>query len=829
MDLNFINLHQLGAISLVFSAGILSYGLLTTFLAMPTRGHFLIFQSSLIFALDSSRRLFQSNAVKKKTKKKKKTSNLQSIWLRFSLGIVRPLQKLMLQIFNFQDRRQFISLAYFSFYAQLIVTTAAVAILLILLAQNTLLNRYVVSNSTAELSIFYRLSALWAGSAGSLLLWYWLLSVFSFIAVRQAVKRYPQRLWGLMFILICAQMIFAALLLFAEGAQPFRVYPQEMLSGRGINPLLLHWAMIIHPPILYLGYISTLIPFAILMSGILTNDTSNYIEDIVRKWILFSWFFLGFGILLGSKWAYEELGWGGYWAWDPVENSSLMPWLIGTALVHSLIVRQRCRQLSLWTLVLAILFYHFSLLGTWITRSGILEGPHTFAESSIGAPLITYTLISLFFYSGLLFFNRGKVRAKKPVEYITSKEGSMLLNNILMVFMVAIILLGIFSPLLPIECGFSEGTFSCQATEWKQSAYNRILIPIAVFTLFLMGASPLLTWKKKGSKFWWKTYRWPLAVGALFFFSYLFFYLFLSSSWLHAQDYGEPLWRYSELSLAMGALTLAVAGFAVAGIAQEYYYGIRSRMIRFQENPLLAWLKLLARNKQRYVGYLFHISIIFLFIGYSGGIFKKTSKVSFLYSLVDSPNEEEVLYISRDRAYVDSYQISARYLKFKPQFRSPSATETRNFIISQSANYELQSQNQNYSITTERHFFPQVDVVSARVIRDQQLQAIQTATSEPDIVSFLREDVYLQLGAIYDPTTQGTNLNHLYESYYFIFDREATSRDSLFPPFLIADLQIWINPLVQFIWIGSLIFFFAGIFILIPWGEPRYKKKSKIS
>ena len=198
---------------------------------------------------------------------------------------------------------------------------------------------------------------------------------------------------------------------------------------------------------------------------------------------------------MGSKWAYEELGWGGYWAWDPVENASFMPWLLITAFIHSFLVEERRGVLKFWNIVLSLSFYHVCILGTWITRSGVLEGPHTFSQSSIGLPIIILLVLSFFFSLRYLYFRRKQLQPSSKINSLSSKEGSMLLNNFLMVGSMLIILIGIFSPLLPLECGWNNGIV-CAKVEWKPSAYNRILIPIGLFTLFLMGASPLLSWRK---------------------------------------------------------------------------------------------------------------------------------------------------------------------------------------------------------------------------------------------------------------------------------------------------------------------------------------------
>lgn len=276
-------------------------------------------------------------------------------------------------------------------------------VLLTQLVRSDYSNYYVVMHSSEHLPLFYKMTSIWSGSSGSLLFWNLILNVFTFIVLWQTRKSIEDRIPMMNLILAVLSGFFSFLAVFYGDAQPFREFVPEAAAGRGLNPLLQHWAMIIHPPILYIGYVSISIPFAIAMSALVSGQLSEDWMKFIRKWTLFSWFFLGTGILLGSKWAYEELGWGGYWAWDPVENASLMPWLLTSAFVHSVVIQERRGMLKFWNMLLVILAFHFSLLGTWITRSGVLEGPHSFSKSTIGTPFIVYIITSFLFLLDLSF------------------------------------------------------------------------------------------------------------------------------------------------------------------------------------------------------------------------------------------------------------------------------------------------------------------------------------------------------------------------------------------------------------------------------------------
>ncbi len=844
-------MNELGALLLVFSGSLLIFSLLMALCSLSLRSERQLFRSLSLELLDFWR-----------GKNPKESLNRKYFYILF--GVLAPLKSRLLRILQIPSRQDAGRLASWALHGNFLCISLALLLLVWLLLSSDLSNHYVVSNSSVYLSAFFRFTALWAGSSGSLLFWYWLLALFSSIALFQTQKR---KIFGreaqniLCLILICAQLLFAILNLFFADAQAFRIYPQSMQSGRGINPLLLHWAMIIHPPILYIGYVSAIVPFALLFCQVLRAQSPHAsLWPLLRRWSLFSWFFLGTGILLGSKWAYEELGWGGYWAWDPVENASLMPWLICTAFLHSIIVQERRGMLRFWNAFLIALSYHMCLVGTWITRSGILEGPHTFAESTIGLPMILFIMGSALYFFRFLYFSRSSLRPQGIVENLTSKEGTLLFNNFLMLLAMLIILLGVFSPLLPLDCSWSEG-WQCYKIEWKQGAYNRLLVPLGIGTLFLMGASPLLTWKRSAAKSWRRNLRWPLLTGLLgaVIFAASYGLLFRRSSGV---DVG--LWGTAFTSEIMAILTVGTSLFVIAGIFQEYKQGIQSRRLRFDESILQALRHLFFQNKGRYGGYLVHLAVVFLCIGYAGSAFKQSMKLEFLYSKRPwSPESSAVAYFSRDKAYVEQYEIQARELFLRPVFLSKQAKHLESsaaITISQEAHYyihdrissperaQILKQNpRSYEqaqeeasmrgfwtkcknflrgyhldghIRTERHFYPQINPRSGLLARNAQMQSIRTPTSEPGMRSRLHEDLYIQLGSITSPEGD-LNLNHAYESYYHFLGRSRKAYQELFPAVILASLEIWINPLVKFIWLGSGLFFLAGLLLVLPFGEKK--------
>ncbi|MBX7056864.1 MAG: cytochrome c biogenesis protein CcsA [Leptospirales bacterium] len=833
-------MNSFGAIVLVAAAAVCLLGL---------------FLSSLSLNLKTARNLTRSIVLEwiDAVQGVRGRRRLAARFARLALKLLGGLQRGVLQGIGLNYQLRALALARQCFYSYAALLALAFFTLMTMMVAVDLSNHYVVTHSASDLPLFFRLTAAWAGSSGSLLFWNMLLAFFSAVAVYQW-RHNDRSSPPLLLSLGLLQLIFAILSVYFDDAQPFRSYGGAMAAGRGLNPLLLHWAMIIHPPILYVGYVSFAIPFALTMGALLSRSLKQDWTPAVRRWTIFSWFFLGTGILLGSKWAYEELGWGGYWAWDPVENASLMPWLLATAFLHSLLVQDRRGMLRFWNIVLLTLTYHMCLLGTWITRSGILQGPHTFAESSIGKPLIIYIGLSFLFYLRYVYFMRRQLRPDQAMEAITSKEGSMLLNNFLMSLATLIVLVGVFSPLLPIDCSFDHG-FVCNKVEWKQSAFNKVMVPLGLFTLFLMGASPLLSWRKDAWSVWKRTLRWPLLAGivAASLFGASYGLLFTRGENADASSWGPGV-----VAEIFSILTVGIAVFVFWGLAQEFWQGARSRIARFQENPFRALALLTLRNKRRYGGYLAHLAIVFLFVGYSGGSFKQTDKFEFHY--VRMPYEEGsglVRYYSGDKAYLDAYEIEARDLFLHPVWKdNADHSSARDFTIGQQAHYLVREQgeprlpevpregessfdfaNRQHSraarlikvlsgivvdgrMSTERQFHPQIDPASGDVVREGE-RALHQPTSKPDIRSAWNQDLYIQLGAIFDPASgRNPDLNHAYEVFFFHpMGKNELAEDLLFPRRITATLEVWINPLVKFIWLGSLLFFFSGLLIVLPFGE----------
>lgn len=728
-------------------------------------------------------------------------NNLGTILLSASLAVL--IFSALQTIYGiYKQDRKAIELGRLALMTNPFVIVLTFTVLLTQLVRSDYSNYYVVMHSSEHLPLFYKMTSIWSGSSGSLLFWNLILSVFTFIVLWQTRKSIEDRIPMMNLILAVLSGFFSFLAVFYGDAQPFREFVPEAAAGRGLNPLLQHWAMIIHPPILYIGYVSISIPFAIAMSALVSGQLSEDWMKFIRKWTLFSWFFLGTGILLGSKWAYEELGWGGYWAWDPVENASLMPWLLTSAFVHSVVIQERRGMLKFWNMLLVILAFHFSLLGTWITRSGVLEGPHSFSKSTIGTPFIIYIIVSFLFFTGFVVYRRKQLTPERNLEAITSKEGSFLLNNFLLVLSTAAILLGVFSPLL-------------YGKEFKAPWFNSWGVPAGIFLLLLMGAAPLLAWRKGAGAVFFSTLLKPFIAGLVGGGLYILFY---------SQNFTKPDSKYGDvLAEVYSVLTVTIGVFTVSGIIQEYYRGIRARRDEFKnENILVAGYRMLLKNKRRYGGYLVHFALVLIFIGYAGNAFKINTSVRFFYEL-QPPTSEEIVYQSIDKAMIGGYQIEASTLKLKPVLISGLGGEPniQNVIVSQEGTYGIFRGTEKLSdLTTERRFYPQISHLTGDF-------ETHIPTSEPAILSMAKEDFYIQLGAIEtsDLKSENPDLPLMFMQYYFTPGSEMDKLKLFlnFPKQIVANLEVWVNPLVKLIWIGSLLYFLSGIFLLLPVGETKKK------
>jgi cytochrome c-type biogenesis protein CcmF len=455
---------------------------------------------------------------------------------------------------------------------------------------------YVATHSARSMPLYYRLGALWGGQEGSLLLWLFMLCAYGGAAV--LVHRRSSRVlmpW------VCAVLLanctfFLVLLNFTSN--PFDQIPSgHVLSdGQGLNPLLQHPAMMIHPLLLYMGFVGFAVPFAFATAALVSGSLDASWLRLTRRWTLVPWFFLSMGIILGGRWAYEVLGWGGYWAWDPVENASFMPWLAATAYLHSVMIQEKRDMLRIWNMALIGLTYSLCLFGTFLTRSGIVQSVHAFAQTEwFGAIFLAYVAVNAGVFFVALYARRTQLRSPNRIESIVSREAGFLINN--WVFM-AILLVVFWGTLFPV---FSEALTGSQITVGPKF-FNTMAGPLALFLLFLTGVGPLIAWRRSSLGNLRRQFVWPGAAGVLTAVLLVVF--------------GAGGSFYSHVAFSLGA-------FVVATIVQEYVRAIRVRVRSHQETPFAALGVLLRKNQQRYGGYIVHLGAVFVLMGAAGSAFNE--------------------------------------------------------------------------------------------------------------------------------------------------------------------------------------------------------------
>ncbi len=449
---------------------------------------------------------------------------------------------------------------------------------------------YVASHSERALPTLYKFAALWGGQAGSLLFWSWILGLYGMAAVTWLKERHPELNAYVYTVLHAIALFFTALMLF--GDNPFALLPFTPPDGNSLNPLLQNYWMVVHPIGLYLGYIGFTVPFAYAMAALITGNLGNTWVRTIRRWTLIPWVFLSLGILMGSQWAYMELGWGGYWAWDPVENASFLPWLTGTAFLHSIMIQERRGMLKVWNVVLIFLTFWLTILGTFITRSGVIESVHAFALSNIGPMFLGFLALLLLGFLAILFKRLPLLQGDNELDAILSRESAFLLANVLFVSIAFTTLLGTLWPIM------SE-LFTGDKLTVSAPFFNRVNGPIFVVLLLAIGIGPLLPWRRAN----WHTLRhqlqWPVLGGVAMMV--LVFALGERRFW--------PI-------IGLGTIALVFVS-----IVQEYVRGVRARMKATGESPLRALARLFRRNQRRYGGYIVHLGVVMMAVGIVGSGF----------------------------------------------------------------------------------------------------------------------------------------------------------------------------------------------------------------
>ena len=484
---------------------------------------------------------------------------------------------------------------------------------------------YVWRNSSVDMPMFFKVTAFWGGLEGSLLFW---ILVQSFFAMVVAFRYQYSNREIIPYVIATLNGILCFLLVLLLGwSNPLDLQATIPAEGRGLNPLLQHIAMVVHPPSLYLGFIGFSVPFAFAIAGMIRGKLDNEWVLTTRRWTLVSWYFLSMGLILGGQWAYEELGWGGFWAWDPVENAAFMPWLTGTAFLHSVMIQEKRNMLKIWNVVLIIITYGLTIIGTFLTRSGVVNSVHSFTQSEIGPAFLVFLAVVLVVGFALLFRRIQMLESEHKMEAVLCRENAFLAQNVIFVGMAFTVLLGTTFPLLAEAI---RGTkLSIQAP-----FFNTIMAPMGYVLFFLMGIGTVIAWRKSSKESLRRNFQNPMitaTVGTIILAVFIPFHL----------EAFTIFW---------------IAIFVTVTILIEVGKAAHVKGKQLQAGPLVGMIHVFQRNQRRYGGLVIHLGVVLMFLGFAGTFF----------------SEERDLTLERE----EMVPLNAYYLKFTgvEQFQVRNAT-----------------------------------------------------------------------------------------------------------------------------------------------------------
>jgi cytochrome c-type biogenesis protein CcmF len=482
-----------------------------------------------------------------------------------------------------------------------ILITIAAGILIYSLLTGDFRMSYVAHYTNKAMPSVYKYTAWWGGQAGSLLFWNWLLASYSAVVIFKNQRKFRDMMPYVTAVMMATQTFFLILIVFVES--PFKVFVQgqrvvDVGDGQGLSALLQYWTMIIHPPMLYLGYVGFVVPFAFAIASLITRQPGEAWIHTTRRWTLVTWMFQTTGVLLGAGWAYSVLGWGGYWGWDPVENASLLPWITATAFLHSVMMQEKKGMMKVWNMVLVSSTFFLCIFGTFLTRSGIVNSVHAFSQGPIGMYFVVFLGIGVSATLYLILSRLDFLKSEAQMESVLSRESSFLFNNLVLLASCFAILWGTLFPVI------SE-KFTGEKISVDAPFFNRINIPIAMFLLLLTGVGPLIAWRKSSFDSLRRAFLWPTVVGVIV-------------------DIGLLV---AGVRSFYALMSFALCAFVLVTVAIEFVKGANAISSKDSRNFISSMIELTHRNTRRYGGYLVHVGVVIMFIGFTGKAFDQKTTV----------------------------------------------------------------------------------------------------------------------------------------------------------------------------------------------------------
>jgi len=648
-------------------------------------------------------------------------------------------------------------------YALAAVLTLAIIVLEAAFLSDDFSFGLVADNSSTTTPTFYKLTAMWSSQSGSLLLWVWVLSIFSTVALLATRRRHRELLPYATAVLGGIATFFCALLVFKVS--PFTAIANPPAEGAGLNPLLRHPSMMFHPPMLYSGYVGFSIPFAFAIGALAARRLDAEWIRSTRRFALIAWTFLSIGILLGARWSYSELGWGGYWGWDPVENASLMPWLIGTAFLHSVMVQEKRDMLKVWNMSLIVATFTLALLGTFLVRSGILDSIHAFGASTVGGWFLALIACVLVGSIALIVSRLDDLRSPQRLDSLLSRESVFLLNNLALIGLCFIVFWGTFFPLISEAV---TGQRSSLGPPW----FDRYTVPLALVLVLLAGLGPLLAWRRVTVSHLRRALAAPAAAA------------------------GVALLVLIALTDAAESVTSLVlftfAAFTITAVASEYWRGARARKVMSSDSYPLAVISMVRRNRRRFGGFAVHAGIAVVLLGVAAS------------SAFNS--ERDVRLAPGESSRVGGYDV--RYLR-------PTAGLS-NERIDFGAVLDIRKDGKHVALLRpSRSYFPVQDLsmgVIGRFFRGESTSEVGLSTGlKRDLWTAIQPDLRFLNRSIREGNRVFADLPPRAQAIAIVaLTRRYLDRA---PP---ATFRVIVNPMVTWIWIGGVIALGGALIALWP-------------
>jgi cytochrome c-type biogenesis protein CcmF len=681
-------------------------------------------------------------------------------------------------------RRDWVDSGRRSVYCLAAILTVAMAILEVAFVRNDFAYNTVANTSSTTTPLLYRVAAMWSSQEGSLLLWVWLLSIWASVAIFMTRNRLRDVVPYATSVLLGFGAFFTTLLVFFDS--PFAQTHPAPTDGAGLDPLLRNPSMLIHPPMLYSGYTFFTIPFAFAVGALIVRRVDADWIRVTRRFALASWLFLGIGVILGARWSYYELGWGGYWGWDPVENAALMPWLISTAFLHSVMIQEKRGMLKIWNASLVLAASTLAIVGTFLVRSGVLDSIHAFGASTLGVPFVILISGMVAGSVYLVVSRRHVLRSEHSIDSLLSREAAFLLNNVVLVGLCFVIFWGTFFPLISKA---ATGTSASVGVPW----FDRYTVPLALVLVLLSGIGPVIAWRRATLANARRNFALPLAAAA-----------------------AMAIAGYTVVPIGsqVGAVLLFCAAvFVFACVGQEFWRGWRARRAMSRESPPVARVSMVRRNRRRYGGYIVHVGIAVLFIGVAASsTFQHEQELSL-----------QVGQSVRVGAYTMKYVRATGWVVTDPHHTGATMTLGAVMRVSRGGRY----------VTTLRPsagYYPTTSIVAGQVVADL---ISGDAVDQIGLHSTWRRDLWAAIKPL--GTTLAAVGNQVPEAQLVAradgtISSRWSAKDQLiaaytelgaivghyvkYPP--PAAFTLIASPLVMWIWIGGLIVFLGGLTAIWP-------------